>query len=242
MGIIRANKTTGKFFIASKYYVEDETLSWKAKGIMSYLFSKPDDWHIYQTQLEKVSTDGKASVRAAINELLENGYMTRKNRRKSNGDFDGYDYTLHEYPVNDGVRKMEDVKMEDAKMVFAKSDTTNNDFTNNDLTKNDNNSVRIPYKEIIDYLNEKAGKRYSYKSKETKDFIKARYKEDRTLEDFKTVIDTKVSHWKGSDEWEVYLRPKTLFSKKFETYLNEVPNNKNTSENSFFDQLMNEEG
>lgn len=144
MGIIRTNKSTGNFFIASKHYVEDTNLSWKAKGIMSYLFSKPDDWQIYQTQLEKVSTDGKASVRTTINELLEKGYMTRKSRRKHNGDFDGYDYTLHEYPKNnDGVRKMEDAKMdiakmEDAEMVIAKSDTTNNDLTNNDLTNNNN--------------------------------------------------------------------------------------------------------
>lgn len=156
MGIIRTNKSTGNFFIASKHYVEDKNLSWKAKGIMSYLFSKPDDWQIYQKQLEKVSTDGKASVRTTINELLENGYMTRESRRKLNGDFDGYDYTLHEYPKsNDGVRKMEDAKMdiakmEDVEMVFAKSDTTNNDLTNNDFTnnnktKNDSSSRQSPF-------------------------------------------------------------------------------------------------
>src|SRR5699024_2847703 len=81
--------------------------------------------------------DGKASVRSTINELIDNGYMTRQSRRKSNGDFDGYDYTLHEYPTNDGVRKMEGAKMEIAKMEIAKSDTTNNNSTNNDLTNND---------------------------------------------------------------------------------------------------------
>ncbi|RZI01492.1 DNA replication protein DnaD, partial [Staphylococcus condimenti] len=120
MGIIRIDKTAGNYFIASKYYVEDENISWKAKGIMSYLFSKPDDWQIYQTQLEKVSKDGKASVRSTINELINNGYMTRQSRRKTNGDFDGYDYTLHEYPINNGVRKMEGAKMEIAKMEIAK--------------------------------------------------------------------------------------------------------------------------
>lgn len=53
MGIIRTNKSTGNFFIASKHYVEDTNLSWKAKGIMSYLFSKPDDWHHVLTSLIK---------------------------------------------------------------------------------------------------------------------------------------------------------------------------------------------
>lgn len=240
MGIIRTEKTTGKFFIASKFYVEDETLSWKAKGIMSYLFSKPDDWQIYQTQLEKVSTDGKASVRTTINELLDKGYMTREKRRKGNGDFDGYDYTLHEYPVKHGVRKMEDAKMEDAKMVFAKSDTTNNDFTNNDLTKNDSRVDLIPYKEIIDYLNSKTGKRYSHKSKANQKLIKARMNEGYTKDDFIRVIDIKTNEWINVEDMKPYLQPTTLFGNKFDKYLNQEMKQE-TNNNSFFDKLMNEE-
>jgi hypothetical protein len=40
-----------------------------------------------------------------------------------------------------------------------------------------------------------------------------------SLSDFQTVIDKKVSEWKGTD-MEQYLRPSTLFGTKFESYLN----------------------
>ncbi|AKS69272.1 hypothetical protein NP71_06785 [Staphylococcus schleiferi] len=218
MSIIRSNKSTGNYFLASKHYVEDNDLSWKAKGLMSYLFSKPDDWEIYQSQLTKVSTDGKASVRSIINELLEHGYMTRESRRKDNGDFDGYNYTLHEKPR---VRKMEDAKMEDAKMVFAKSDTTNNNLTNNDLTNNDSRVDHTPYKEIIDYLNERTGKKFSYKSKANQKLIKARFNEGYTTIDFTKVIDNKVAEWSNVEHMKQYLQPTTLFGNKFDKYLNQ---------------------
>ncbi|MCI2941748.1 conserved phage C-terminal domain-containing protein [Staphylococcus cohnii] len=243
MGIIRIDKTAGNYFIASKYYVEDENISWKAKGIMSYLFSKPDDWQIYQTQLEKVSKDGKASVRSTINELIDNGYMTRQSRRKSNGDFDGYNYTLHEHPVNDGVRKMEDAKMEDAKMVIAKSDTTNNNLTNNDLTNNDSRVDFIPYKEIIDYLNSKTGKRFSHKSNANQKLIKARINEGYTKDDFFNVIVTKTNEWINVEDMKQYLQPTTLFGNKFDKYLNqEIPKSIEESKNSnYLSQLLNGE-
>lgn len=243
MGIIRIDKTAGNYFIASKYYVEDENISWKAKGIMSYLFSKPDDWQIYQTQLEKVSKDGKASVRSTINELIDNGYMTRQSRRKSNGDFDGYNYTLHEHPVNDGVRKMEDAKMEDAKMVIAKSDTTNNNLTNNDLTNNDSRVDFTPYKEIIDYLNSKTGKRFSHKSNANQKLIKARINEGYTKDDFFNVIDTKTNEWINVEDMKQYLQPTTLFGNKFDKYLNqEIPKSIEESKNgNYLSQLLNGE-
>lgn len=75
-------------------------------------------------------------------------------------------------------------------------------------------------KEIVDYFNEVTGKHYTYTGKDTVKFIKARLKEKFTVEDFKTVIFKKASQWHGTD-MEQYIRPQTLFSNKFESYLNE---------------------
>jgi uncharacterized phage protein (TIGR02220 family) len=75
--------------------------------------------------------------------------------------------------------------------------------------------------EIINYLNEKSGKAYRPNSDKTKRLISARLNEGFTVEDFKTVIDNKVSSWLGNKDMEKYLRPETLFSPKFEGYLNE---------------------
>jgi len=75
--------------------------------------------------------------------------------------------------------------------------------------------------EVIAYLNEKAGKRYSPKAAENIKVIKARVNEGRQLEDFKAVIDFKIKKWVGT-EWETYLRPETLFGGKMDRYLNET--------------------
>ncbi|CAI3293680.1 hypothetical protein CIRMBP1257_00489 [Enterococcus cecorum] len=78
-----------------------------------------------------------------------------------------------------------------------------------------NYEQRIP----IAYLNQKLGKSYKYVDKNTK-LVNARLKEGYTIDDFKTVIDKKVTEWQNGDMAK-YLRPETLFGTKFDGYLNQ---------------------
>lgn len=80
------------------------------------------------------------------------------------------------------------------------------------------------YREIVAYLNDKAGKSYNHKLESTMELIKARMAEGYDLEDFKKVIDTKVASWLNDKKMNNYLRPETLFGPKFEGYLNEKSN------------------
>ena len=83
---------------------------------------------------------------------------------------------------------------------------------------------KVPYREIIDYLNLKTSSNYKSNSEKTREHIRARWGENFRLNDFKIVIDKKVASWTGTDQ-EKYLRPETLFGTKFEGYVNEkVPN------------------
>lgn len=74
--------------------------------------------------------------------------------------------------------------------------------------------------EIVEYLNQAAGTSYKPNTPKTVRSIKARMKEGFTVDDFKTVIDKKVSEWAKTD-MQKYLRPETLFGTKFEGYLNQ---------------------
>lgn len=107
----------------------------------------------------------------------------------------------------------------------TKAKKPDNEYDN----ENDNDSKNIlsgkpaaeyPYKAITDYLNEKAGKAFLDKSKDTRKHIKARMDEGFTLDDFYKVIDNTVKRWKGDPKMCDYLRPSTLFGTKFESYLN----------------------
>lgn len=75
------------------------------------------------------------------------------------------------------------------------------------------------YKDIVDYLNAKAGKNFKVNER-TKTFIHARINEGYVLRDFQTVIERKTAEWKGT-EMDQFLRPETLFGTKFESYLNQ---------------------
>lgn len=86
----------------------------------------------------------------------------------------------------------------------------------------------VPYKEIIDYLNEKANTKYRSSGAKTKTLIRARVNDGFDLDDFKKVIDTKASQWLNDPKMKKFLRPETLFGTKFEGYLNEVGINQPT--------------
>ncbi len=108
----------------------------------------------------------------------------------------------------------------------AKNWPTNTiDYTENtpETTTENNMSGKpdesIPFKEIIEYLNEKTDNSYKVSAEGHKKFIRARWHEGNGLDDFKMVIDYKANEWMGT-KWEIYLRPKTLFATgNFDNYL-----------------------
>lgn len=79
----------------------------------------------------------------------------------------------------------------------------------------------IERKEIVAYLNNKLGTNYRAGAKKNKERMNARLNEGYTVDDFKKVIDNKYADWADSPKMARYLRPETLFSPKFESYLNE---------------------
>ena len=110
--------------------------------------------------------------------------------------------------------------------VTANVTVTENNATELELElEQDNNSraeEKIPYKEIIDYLNEKAERSFKPVEKH-KSLIKSRWNEGQRLDDFKKVIDIKVKHAKDTTNFfdGKYLQPSTLFGNKFDEYLNQ---------------------
>ena len=82
---------------------------------------------------------------------------------------------------------------------------------------------KIPYSEIVDALNAKAGTSYRSDGKKTRTLIAARWHEGFRLPDFQAVIDSKCAEWRGDPSMSRYLRPETLFGTKFEGYLQTAP-------------------
>lgn len=136
------------------------------------------------------------------------------------------------------TKKKQDENEKETKQKRNENEKETKEHTHQDVNVNvivnDNVNVKnIPLeviKDIIDYLNMKSNSSYKYSTEKTKSLIKARINDGFTLEDFKKVIDNKCDEWIGTD-FEKFLRPETLFSNKFESYLNQKTSTKPMSKN-----------
>jgi uncharacterized phage protein (TIGR02220 family) len=94
------------------------------------------------------------------------------------------------------------------------------------------------YEDIVNFLNQATGKNYKTNSVINRKFITQRLNDGFTIDDFMQVISVKSTNWLGS-KMEQFLRPETLFSNKFEAYLNEnvVSNTPNSNLKNTYDQV-----
>ena len=89
-----------KYTVTDNATPQDTRLSWKARGVLWYLLSMPDDWQVYETALANQSDkDGIRIVRAAIAELIGYGYIERRQKRNERNQFSGYEYIVYESPL-----------------------------------------------------------------------------------------------------------------------------------------------
>lgn len=244
-------KDNGNYTNTNNQLVRDDNLTWKARGIFNYLWSQANEWQFYVKEIASHSKDGEKALQSGLQELEEHGYLKRVNRHSKNGSFDGLDWILDDTgklnrqaqnSVN-GEKEAKppknrqntpDVKSAQREKRPAQnlrlSNNNNKNYQYKEVSNKRNNvsaeaEPRSIHQDVIDYLNGKIGARYKASSAINKRLINARVKEGYTLDDFKRVIDNKVTSWSQDQKMSKYLRPQTLFGTKFESYLNErAPN------------------
>lgn len=102
MSIVRAARKA-QFYNLPTNIVDDDRLSWEARGMLVYLLSKPDMWTVQVRDLMNRTKNaigksaGKDKVYSILNELRAAGYVYREFRREG-GNFVGVDYEVSETP------------------------------------------------------------------------------------------------------------------------------------------------
>lgn len=132
--IIRTSKRENPYVMIDKYGLNDERLSWKAKGLLAYLLSKPDDWQVYESDLIKRAADGRDSVRTGLRELEKYGYLSRRQIRGENGSFGHMEYIVYERPIT--LDDTEEITVDGKSVHGEKSPQTENPSTENPMTGN----------------------------------------------------------------------------------------------------------
>lgn len=97
MGDFRRHKKDCYTCIDNQVF-KDHSLSMKAKGLLTQIYSLPDDWEYSVTGLATLFYDGKEAVNNALQELIKHGYIVRTQRNDEFGRFDGYEYDIYETP------------------------------------------------------------------------------------------------------------------------------------------------
>lgn len=85
-------------------WLTDRRLSLKTLGLLVKLNSLPNGWEFSIGGLAAITQDGKDSVRSAVHEAEELGYLTRQGQIKGDdGKFHGGDWVLHEEPMSENT-------------------------------------------------------------------------------------------------------------------------------------------
>ncbi|MDM8221957.1 DnaD domain protein [Limosilactobacillus vaginalis] len=136
MARIKKIKIKG-FTIIDNDVINDDRMHLKALGLFAYMWSKPDDWQFYVSEIASHFKDGESAVSSAMKELMTLGYLKRTQNRKD-GRFSNYDYVLRELPKreNQGSAPKGDFpkpeKPNPENRGLLNTDHTNTDHTNKD--------------------------------------------------------------------------------------------------------------
>ena len=186
-----------------------------------WIYNTYDDWN-KQFPFWSVMT-----IRRTITSLEKQNLILIANYNKAGFDKTRW-YSIN-YPVVESVNRR-CVQNEQTICSKRTDGSVQNEQTNTrDYTENTTENISMsdksdaaPYKTIIEYLNNKVNKRFSYKSESNRKLIKARFNEGYKLEDFIKVIDIKTNEWINDEKMKSYLQPSTLFrGSNFDKYLNQ---------------------
>ncbi|MDA2627470.1 DnaD domain protein [Bacillus cereus] len=100
MGIFRVKKDNN-YSVINNTGLKDKRLSWKAKGILAYILTLPDDWVFYREELSQHAKDGINSLRAGMKELKEYGYIKRFPVRDEKNKIVRWETIIYEIPMDD---------------------------------------------------------------------------------------------------------------------------------------------
>lgn len=102
--IVKIKKRVNPYTMIDSSIFTNSNLSWKAKGLMGYFLSRPDDWKINLKDLYNQSTDGYDSVKSGLKELKNNGYIELVPIRNK-GKIVSWEYIVYEVPISTTIDK-----------------------------------------------------------------------------------------------------------------------------------------
>ena len=130
----------------SNHYLRDNSLSFKAKGLLTLMLSLPEDWDYTITGLAQFTADGRVSIASTIRELEEHGYIRRTQTRGENGSFAQNEYWIYEVPQTENAPYAENMETEDCDSEISEKEVSDSSelTADNESTAKNGLSVSHP--------------------------------------------------------------------------------------------------
>jgi hypothetical protein len=81
MSIIRSPRRQKDFTILDNVIIRDPSLSFKARGLLAYLLSMPDNWRTTADAIARNCLEGRDAIRSGLAELEAAGYLQRHRKQ-----------------------------------------------------------------------------------------------------------------------------------------------------------------
>lgn len=98
--IRRGPRPADRFVMIANEALENADLTWRARGVLAYLLSRPEGWSTSAERLAAMSPKGKEgrdAMRAVLNELEAAGYIRREKTQDSRGRW-ATTLVVYDYP------------------------------------------------------------------------------------------------------------------------------------------------
>ena len=82
------------YTVMSNHHLRDRNLSYKAKGLLSFMLSLPEDWDYSLAGLCSISKENRDGIRSILKELQEHHYVEIEKFRGDKG-YSEYNYLIY---------------------------------------------------------------------------------------------------------------------------------------------------
>lgn len=137
--MIHRDEHQNNFVVVSTAILEDERLSWEARGFLLFLLSFSDSWSFNVRGLISLTGSTRSKIERLIKELKNAGYIKQRQVKNTRGQFKTTEWDVYETPLAGftacGFHRVPSDRVP-GNRVPENQQLTNINITNNNITNN----------------------------------------------------------------------------------------------------------